>query len=461
MLKKQTSLNLTEHYTSNDYLEINEMKKIFSIIVALWSLTFIVNAQTFDPVLASELQNKIDSIRTANNLKGISASVIYPGIGSWKGVTGISHTGAPITSDMLFGIASNTKLFTGVLLLKLAENNVIQLDDSLHQYLPAFNNIDSNITIRQLLNHTSGLADVTSVPGYPDSMLANPNRVFTASELMTWAGLPLFPAGTSWNYCNTNYLLAGMIAESLTGQSYSQLLRDSILNPLQLDSTFLDVYEAILHPVAHPWQAGADNNSIPRTSVNSAAWAAGAMYSTSGEMVHWYNALMNGQILNSNSFNELTTFVGSGNYGMGISQATVIGRTVWTHGGTIWGGYNSSMMYDPATGIIICVLINQLPAQAYQVSIQLLSTLINNPVGLTENAIPEKLITVYPNPTNGLVHIEIPNQNIQNIKVYDLQGQLIKETNQSPFNLSNYSNGPYFIKAQTNQGIYTYKLIKQ
>jgi CubicO group peptidase (beta-lactamase class C family) len=278
---------------------------------------------------------------------------------------------------------------------------------------------------------------------------------------MTWAGPPLFPAGTSWNYCNTNYLLAGMIAESLTGQSYSQLLRDSILNPLQLDSTFLDVYEAILHPVAHPWQAGADNNSIPRTSVNSAAWAAGAMYSTSGEMVHWYNALMNGQILNSNSFNELTTFVGSGNYGMGISQATIIGRTVWTHGGTIWGGYNSSMMYDPATGIIICVLINQLPAQAYQVSIQLLSTLINNPVGLTENAIPEKLITVYPNPTNGLVHIEIPNQNIQNIKVYDLQGQLIKETNQSPFNLSNYSNGPYFIKAQTNQGIYTYKLIKQ
>ena len=61
------------------------MKKIFSIIVALLSLTFIVNAQTFDPVIATELQNKIDSIRTANNLKGISASVIYPGIGSWKG----------------------------------------------------------------------------------------------------------------------------------------------------------------------------------------------------------------------------------------------------------------------------------------------------------------------------------------------------------------------------------------
>jgi D-alanyl-D-alanine carboxypeptidase len=436
------------------------MKKIYSILLTLLSLISIGNAQTFDPVLAGELQNKIDSFRTANNLKGISASVIYPGMGTWKGVTGISHTGTTITSDMLFGIASNTKLFTGVLLLKLAENNIIQLDDSLHEYLPIFNNIDSNITVRQLLNHTTGLDDVTSVPGYPDSMLTNPNRIFTASELLTWAGPPSFPAGTGWEYCNTNYLLAGMIAESATGKSYSQLLRDSILTPLQLDSTFLDVYETILYPAAHPWQSGADNNSIPRTSVNSAAWSAGAMYSTSEEMAQWYNALMNNQVLNSYSFNELTTFVGSGNYGMGISQTTVNGRTVWTHGGAIWGGYNSSMMYDTTTGIIICVLINQFPAQAYQVSIQLLSTLINNPVRITENTIAEKLITVYPNPTNGLVQIEIPNLTIQGIKVYDLQGQLVKETTECQFDLSNLSNGTYFIKAQTKQGFYSYKLIK-
>ena len=75
----------------------------------------------------------------------------------------------------------------------------------------------------------------------------------------------------------------------------------------------------------------------------------------------------------------------------------------------------------------------------------------------TEN---EKLITVYPNPTNGLVHIEIPNQTIQSIKVYDLQGQLIKETTECQFDLSNFSNGTYFIKAQTKQGNYTHKLIK-
>jgi D-alanyl-D-alanine carboxypeptidase len=437
------------------------MKKICSVLVTLLSLTFIVNAQTFDPILANELQNKIDSIRTANNLKGISACVIYPGVGTWKGVTGISHTGFPITSDMEFGIGSNTKLFTGVLILKLAENNIINLDDSIHQYVPNFNNVNPNITIRQLLNHTSGLADVNNVIGYSDSILTNPNRIFTPTEVMSWVGTPLFAAGTSWNYCNTNYILAGMVAESATGQSLGQLLRDSILSPLQLDSTFLGVYDSILHTIAHPWQGGVDKFSTPRKALNSVAWSAGAMYSTSGEMANWYHSLMNGQVLNQNSFNELTTFVGSGNYGIGLYNTNVLGRTVWQHGGTIWGGYNSSMVYDTATGIIICVLINQLPAQAFQVSIQLISTLISNPVGLTESRIPEKLIRAYPNPTNGLIHIEIPNQTIQSIKVYDLQDQLIKETTENQFDLSNVSNGTYFIKAQTKQGFYSYKLIKQ
>lgn len=437
------------------------MKIICSILIPLSSLTYIANAQTFHPVLATKLQNKIDSVRSANNLKGISAYVIYPGAGTWKGVTGVSHSGFPITSDMQFGIGSNTKLFTGVLILKLAENNIINLDDSLHQHLPNFNNINPNITIRQLLNHTSGIADVNNVVGYTDSILTNPNRIFTPTEVMTWVGPPLFPAGTSWSYCNTNYILAGMIAESATGQSFGKLLRDSVLSPLQLDSIFLGLYDSILLPIAHPWQGGVDKYSTPRKSLHSVAWSSGAMYSTSGEMAQWYKALMNGQVLNQNSFNELTTFVGSGNYGIGLYSTNVLGRTVWQHGGTIWGGYNSSMVYDTTTGIIISILINQNPAQAFQVSIQLLSTLINYPIGLTENTIIDKLITVYPNPTNGLVHIEIPDQTIANIKVYNMQGQIIKETTESRLDLSSYSNGMYFLKAQTKKGIYSYKLIKQ
>jgi D-alanyl-D-alanine carboxypeptidase len=401
------------------------MRNLFLILILI--LSRFTTAQSFDPTLASKLQYTLDSIRIAQNVKGISSCVIYPGLGKWKGVSGISHPGTPINSNMQFGIASNTKLFTAVLLLKLAEHHVIHLDDSLHQYLPAYNNIDSNITIRQLLNHTSGLDDVTTVPGYPDSILNNPNRIYTPGELLTWAGPPLFTAGTSWSYCNTNYLLAGMIAESATGQSYGQLLRDSILTPLQMDSTFLDVYDSVLYTVAHPWQAGVNNISVPRTALNSAAWAAGAMYSNANEMADWYQALMSGQVLNSNSINEMTTFVGSGSYGMGISEATVLGRTIWQHGGTIWGGYNSFMMYDTTSGIIICVLINQLPAQAFQVAIQLLSTILNNSVGLNEYQNNLEMVNVFPNPTHEFINISTKNKSIGKIILYNSTGETVLE----------------------------------
>ena len=152
------------------------------------------------------------------------------------------------------------------------------------------------------------------------------------------------------------------------------------------------------------------------------------MYSISEEMTHWYKTLFNGQILDSNSLNEITTFVGSGNYGMGISQKTVLGRTIWIHGGNIWGGYSSSMMFDPSTGIIICVLINQLPHQANLVSIELLSSLINNPLSFTENNINEKSLNIFPNPTSDIVTLNgIKSLNdVSYIHLFDNKGAYLK-----------------------------------
>ena len=419
-------------------------------------------AQSFDSALAAELQFTIDSMRNAYELKGISACVMHPTIGTWKGVTGISHPGVPITSDMEFGIASNTKLFTGVLLLKLAENNLLSLDDSLHQYLPELTNISPEITIRQLLNHTSGLFDVTTIEGYPDSVLSNPNRIFTPQELLTWAEAPLFAPGSDWSYCNTNYLLAGMLAESVTGQSYGQLLRDSILNPLQLDSTFLDVYDSVLNVVAHPWQGGVDNSLVPRKALNSAAWAAGAMYSTSSEMAQWYRALMDGAVIRPESINEMATFVGSGNYGIGISEAILAGRTVWLHGGTIWGGYNSTMLYDPVSGAVISVLINQLPAQAFIVAGQLLEDILSH---LSASAYNENNaaihLRIFPNPADDFVCIDLADQNFNNIKIYNGMGQFIQEFDQPGFSVINWPAGIYWVQVQTAYGIHTAKLLKE
>lgn len=431
------------------------------VCIVFWSGNYA--AQNVNAALAANLQHTIDSFQTTYNLKGISASVYVPNEGIWKGVSGVSHPGVPITPETGFAIASNTKLFTGVLLLKLAEDGQLSLDDSLHEHLPTLNNVDPNITVRQLLNHTSGLSDV-NIPGYGDSMLADPYRVFQPEEIIAWVPPPLAAPGTGWSYCNTNYLLAGLVAESVTGQSFSQLLRNNILNPLSMDSTYLAVYENTTVVPAHPWQGGMDFSSTPRISINSAAWSAGAMYSTSSEMVHWYRALMGGEVINQNALQEMTTFVGSGSYGVGIAEATILGRTIWQHGGTIWGGYNSSMMYDPATGAVICVLINQLPAQAFQVAIGLLADLINNQVGLPDHQESTEP-NIYPNPTKH--SIEIPYQHLKETS-YEIANSVgfvyikgILEPGQTQISLEHLAKGVYYVTLKKHHKNEVYKVIKQ
>ncbi len=434
-----------------------------NLVFGLFLLPGLMLAQTFPPALSLRLKQQVDSFRLANNLKGISACIHHPGVGIWKGVSGISHPGTPIRSDMVFGIASNTKLFTAVLMLKLAEKNIIRLNDSLHRFLPAFNNINPDITIRQLLNHTTGLADVTSVPGYPDSILTNPNRIFTPAELMTWAGPPLFAPGAGWNYCNTNYLLAGMIAEAATGKPYGELLRDSILTPLNMDSTFLDVYDSILFPVAQPWQAGVNNHNIPRKSLNSAAGAAGAMYSTADEMVHWYRSLMGGAVLGAAAFQEMTTFVGSGNYGMGIGETQIENRTVWQHGGTIWGGYNSSMMYDTATGMVVCVLLNQLPnpAKAYLLAGRLLSETANFTTSILEKQQTGHRLMLHPVPAGESIAAILPGSEIRQLLLYGPDGRMLKESAEPRLSLSGLPAGLYVIRASTKKGWYQERFVKE
>lgn len=122
------------------------MKKIVQITFFIFA-TQLANAQTFNVNLAAKLQTTLDSLVTMfTNTKGMSASVYYPGQGIWNGTSGVSYAGQPITSDMKFGIASNTKLFTAVTILKLTESNVLSLDDVLSDWIPSYPNVNPNST---------------------------------------------------------------------------------------------------------------------------------------------------------------------------------------------------------------------------------------------------------------------------------------------------------------------------
>jgi D-alanyl-D-alanine carboxypeptidase len=254
-------------------------------------------------------------------------------------------------------------------MLKLAEDNIISLSDSLHKWLPTYNNIDPNITIKQLLNHTSGVQDPIFLSPWMDTIIANPTRVFTPEEVLGWVGAPVFPKGTGWGYSNINYILAGMIAKNATGFHISKLIRDSILTPLQMDSTFYDVEEPVVGTLAHRWWNGgsgavSDYNNVSRVGLNTAAGAAGPLFSTSSEMSQWYRALFNGQVLKPSSMIALRNFVpttsATEQYGLGLFRETTQGYAYWGHDGDTWG-YKSKMIYDSSMGTIVCALSNSYP----------------------------------------------------------------------------------------------------
>ena len=281
-----------------------------AILFCLFSFVLVQGAksQPFNANLATRLQHTLDSLQALfPTTKGMSIGVYYPGQGSWRGASGISEAGVTITPNMEFGLASNTKLFTAVAIMKLVESNIVHLEDPLSLWLPAYTNVDPTITIRQLLNHRSGVGDVFTQAQLP-VIEANPLKIYTIPEVMAFVGPKTFNPGAAYGYSNTNYILAGMVAESATGMHISSLIRENILTPLQLDSTYFDVKETVLGSIAHPWRNGVDFSGSSRNAINSFGGAAGAMYSTSSEMVQWYNALFNGNVLTPASLAQIRSF---------------------------------------------------------------------------------------------------------------------------------------------------------
>ncbi|MFH1121193.1 MAG: serine hydrolase [Bacteroidota bacterium] len=356
------------------------MKIILHLAILIMTINT-VKAQPFNPQLSVMLQDTLDAcVAGITNVKGMSAGVYVPGQGIWQGTSGVSYSGCPVSEDMKFGIASNTKLFVATAMLILAEDNLLSMDDSLQRWLPVYPNIDPHITIRQLLNHTSGISEPLSVSPWMDTIMNNPTRVFTPDEVLGWVGAPLFMPGTGWGYSNINYILAGMVAESATGIHISQIIRDSIMTPLNLYNTFYDVEEPEIDTVAHRWYNNVDYSDTSRVGLNTAGGCAGALFSSSADMVNWYNALMNGQILDSASFAELTDFIAgpaSYTYGLGLENQSFFGHTTWGHGGSTWG-YKSRMVYDPCMGITVCGLANSFPAGMDGITLLLFRVLVNH-----------------------------------------------------------------------------------
>ena len=329
-----------------------------------------------DGQLAASLQNILDENRELFAAGAASAAVVIPGQGTWLGASGVANpkTREPITPETVFALGSVTKTFVAALVLKLSEEGVLKLDDPLARWVPHFP-AAKDITIRQLLNHTSGVYDVTEAPAFFEAQFAHPGERWTAGQILSYVGRRLFPPGTDWSYSNTNYILLGLVIERATGSSVATELRREVLEPAGAARVFLQGEEEVPAPIVRS-RFDIDNDgeadelsdgttTIPNTALATAAWTAGGLAGTPEAVAAFGDALFGGRVIARSLLSAMTDFsehlgLGRGGglgYGFGISKFEIPGHEVFGHGGSI-PGFRSALWYVADQGVTIAFCWN-------------------------------------------------------------------------------------------------------
>ena len=248
-------------------------------------------------------------------------------------------------------VGSITKTAIAVIALQLVGEGTLTLGDTIESWLPGMVPNGGSITIRMLLNHTSGIFNYTDDSDFFASVLANPYRHWRPREVIAVAVShpPLFPPGTSWSYSNTGYILLGLVLQKATDASISDLVRQRVVRPLDLDNTYFAnsarFRGSYAHGYAPPSVTGDGYQDLSRWSP-SWAWAAGSLVSNPPDLARFYQALLSGRLLSPALLRTMTTTVSPGPgfaYGLGIfALDTPCGR-VWGHDGGIPGYVSFAM----------------------------------------------------------------------------------------------------------------------
>jgi D-alanyl-D-alanine carboxypeptidase len=274
------------------------------------------------------------------------------------GSIGYSFEKNPISTKNRFCIGSCTKMFTAFTVLKLQEKGLLNINDSVYRYLPKHKFIDSTITIKQLLNHTSGLTDILK-NGFQNEPFINPQGDFSDKVLFSRIDTIDFEKGSRYQYCNTNYFLLAKIIESVTDKSWEMNIQELIINPLNLKNTF-PYHSNTINNLAHPIIDGQDLNETPKFGNNKLSQGSGNVVSELLDLNIFIRALLIDKILlDKNSLDQMTSFFEYKNTktGLGLFEDKYGNRILLGHTG-LQISYISYVFADPKTGESIIVLNN-------------------------------------------------------------------------------------------------------
>ncbi|WP_250036971.1 serine hydrolase domain-containing protein [Paractinoplanes maris] len=282
------------------------------------------------------IQQKLDAIHAAG-MPGAFAEV-RDGRRVWTPTAGVADvkTGEPVRDGLRHRVGSITKTFVATTMLQLAGERRVDLDAPVRRYLPY--DIDRSVTVRMLLNHTSGIGDYdTEIIKTNDDIIAMGKRTYRPDELVR-LGLAA-PPTQGWSYSNTNYVLAGLIVEKVTGHSYRAEVSRRILRPLGLRDTYFEGADPVIRgPHMHayvPWPPDGELRDFTKYNMTWAS-SAGEMVSTAHDLNVFYRALLTGRLLPPHLLAEMQTTVPEEGYGLGLYAVDLPCGRVWGHdGGTI------------------------------------------------------------------------------------------------------------------------------
>lgn len=346
--------------------------KSFTAALILLVLSSCENYQLVEPtisenqILIQKIKAAADSIIKDTHVPGLVALVVDHNKGiDWiyeAGVSDISKN-LPMNRDYIFRIGSNTKTFVITVLLQLADEKKLSLDDKLSKYFPEYPESDF-ITIAMLANMTSGIYNYTNDENFWTAIENNPTKVWTPKELTDWGfsfKLNFLP-GSKWEYSNTNTIIIGRIIESVTGNSLENEIRKRIIQPLHLKNTgFLT--SGLDFPSPHPrgYYNGEYEPGVDLTVFNdiSWAWAAGSAYSNPRELQKYVEALVEGELVSASMqqrrLNDLRFLTENTYYGLGILKR----GSFYGHNGALFG-FSSSMYHSNLRNATIIIYFNAL-----------------------------------------------------------------------------------------------------
>lgn len=336
---------------------------VLLIAVILLSLAVVANAQDLSP----ELRDKIDKLATAalasSGVPSASIAVVKDGKIVYLNAYGSARLEpkTPATSGMRYSIGSISKQFTAAAVLLLQEQGKLSLDDKVGKFIPDLTRANE-VTIRQLLSHTSGYQDYWP-QDYVMPMMLQP--VTTAKILDMWARRPLdFEPGTKWQYSNTNYVIAGVIIEKVSGKPLLQFLKEKVFSPLGMTSVANTDEKKLgdTDPTGYMRYALGPLRVAPK---EGAGWlfAAGELAMTAEDLAKWNISIMDQKLLKPASYREMEREAQLNNglgtrYGLGVSLAMEAGHRAVSHGGEVSGFVSESIVF-PDERVSVVALTNQ------------------------------------------------------------------------------------------------------